>query len=716
MKTPIVLFLLLALSWTAYGAGQVSFQDYRDYLIGSDPLTIVLADVNKDTYPDAIIGAGGGTLVLLGRSDGTFGSPTTVQTLMAESVAVADFNNDGNLDIASLGLANGNLVNLALGNGNGTFQPARTLNFDCTSCTSIVAADFNNDGRMDIAAASTSFISIYLGTGRGSIFLPRPPSYPANFVTAMIGGDVDKDGNADLVFADFGAGTQVVMKGNGRGAFSLTSYPAGSTPYQALLVDINGDSWPDLISPDRDSNHVLVRLNLGNGTFGSMTSYDGACPIGTSCAMEGVTAGDFNKDGKLDIATPGAILYGNGNGTLQAPLGFLAGVLAKHVASADFNRDGYSDLIVGNEAAINVSVLFGGQQPVTQPLNMVIGNHPKAIVTGDFNGDNKPDLAVAVNGENVVKIYLGAGNATFTTAPALVATGPGAIVAKDLNHDNKLDLAISSYYGTWIYLGRGDGTFQLAAQYPSLVGDCTPSGFSQTPSPCLATGDFNGDNIPDLAGAVWINGAVSFLLGNGDGTFRPGPQSFVVADLPLTMVTGDFDKDSKVDLAIGSLYGNIYIYKGNGDGTFNAPSTITVGAPGAALSVGDIDADGNLDLVFTSGGSQSAIGLSIAVLFGRGNLTFNPPMNLLADMSPNAAVIDDFNGDGLLDIATANLESDDVSVFINNGNRTFQAAILFGGGVAPAEIVSADLTGDFKSDIVVLDSYGNATVLVNNTP
>src|SRR5262249_32093017 len=147
----IVLLLILSFPWTSVAAGPASFQDFRDYLIGSTPLTVSLADVNKDSYPDAIVGSYSGTLLLLGRSDGTFGSPSVVQKLFASSVAVADFNHDGNLDIVPLASANSSLLNLALGNGNGTFQPARTLPVDCTYCQSLTTGDFNNDGKPDLA-------------------------------------------------------------------------------------------------------------------------------------------------------------------------------------------------------------------------------------------------------------------------------------------------------------------------------------------------------------------------------------------------------------------------------------------------------------------------------------------------------------------------------------------------------------------------------------
>ena len=130
-----------------------------------------------------------------------------------------------------------------------------------------------------------------------------------------------------------------------------------------------------------------------------------ACSPYNDCALDSLTSGDFNKDGKMDVATPGGVLYGNGNGTLQAALAFSAGTVAEWVASGDFNHDGYSDLAVGNFEGVNVSVLFGGLQAVTQPLRVSSGGHPHAIATGNFNKDGNADFAVASYDGNRAQIF-----------------------------------------------------------------------------------------------------------------------------------------------------------------------------------------------------------------------------------------------------------------------------------------------------------------------
>ena len=267
MKTMLML-LAVAAPWMDAAATPAAFQDYQDYLLGGAPEAMVTADINNDHNSDLVIATGGGTFVMLGKPNGTFGTPIAVQPDFSTSIAVADFDGDGNLDVISTILTNGTQLNLALGNGNGTFGAPRTLNIGCTDCY-LAAADFNGDGRMDLAVASTSSLAIYLGTGHGA-FLPERQVYSLNFAVAIATADLNKDGKADIVVSDLGAQTGVVFLSTGRGDFNSTSYPAGSEPGQVILPDLNGDGLPDMVSVDRTNDLVLVRLNLGKGVLGSM--------------------------------------------------------------------------------------------------------------------------------------------------------------------------------------------------------------------------------------------------------------------------------------------------------------------------------------------------------------------------------------------------------------------------------------------------------------
>ena len=697
-------------------ASSAAFLDYRDYFLAGTPEAIAIADINKDGIPDAVVGTFGGTQVLLGKGDGTFRTPTTIAHTSVLALAVADFNNDGKPDIVATTLTNGTQLTMQFGKGNGTFQAPTVLPIGCIDCY-LAAADFNGDGNMDLAVASTSIVNIYLGKGDGT-FTSAGPGFGAQFVTAAVAGDINLDGKPDLVVTDFGAATALVFVGKGDGTFTEASYPSGRSPFQAVLADVNGDGLPDLAVAARDDGNVVVRLNQGGGVFGPSTAFQAGCSPFQGCSLESLAAGDFNRDGKMDLASPGAVLLGNGDGTFQAPQHFHSGAVPSQVASADLNHDGFSDLIVGNSTATNMSVLLGTPVSMTQPLAFRPGNQPRDVVAADFNGDGKIDLAVAAASDNVVNIFLGAGNGLFHKGVSLAAQQPGALAAMDLNHDGKIDLAVSSDYGTWIYLGNGDGTFHSAAQYPTFYGDCTFNAIQNIAAPCFAAADFNNDGIPDLVGALWIQGTVSFMLGNGDGTFRAGPQTLTtVNDVPQGLAVADFNHDGKMDLVVSGFYGSVTVFPGNGDGTFGSGITPPTGTiDGAGVAVGDVDGDGNPDIVLAGGSGPSTISLGVFLIRGNGDLTFEAPIPLVADQAPNAVVIADLNGDGRMDIASANEVGDDVTVLVNQGNLTFAPETLYGAGSGPAMIRSADLNRDGKPDLIVINQYSSDLDLLLHAP
>lgn len=340
-------------------AGTANFRDFRNYLVGGTPEAAAVADVNKDGIPDVIVATFGGAAVLLGRNHGLYDGAVMVGRSAELSLAVADFNNDGNPDIAATILTNGTQISLAFGRGDGAFLDPQVLPILCVDCF-LAAADFNGDGNMDPAVASTFSTTVFLGNGHGG-FRGGLPAYPASFTVAVAAGDLNKDRLPDLVISDFGAGTLIVLLGNGDGSFQRADYPNGTEPYQAAIGDFNDDGLADLVAPDRQANTVVVRLIQGGGVFGPAESYPAGCsPFGVrTCTLEGVATGDFDKDGKTDLATPGAILHGNGDGTFQSPAVFYAGSQPISVASADLNRDGWSDIVVCDASATNVSILFG---------------------------------------------------------------------------------------------------------------------------------------------------------------------------------------------------------------------------------------------------------------------------------------------------------------------------------------------------------------------
>jgi hypothetical protein len=238
----------------------------------------------------------------------------------------------------------------------------------------------------------------------------------------------------------------------------------------------------------------------------------------------------------------------------------------------------------------------------------------------------------------------------------------------------------------------------------------------------IALADFNGDGKMDIVAACAggpDGSTISILLGNGDGTFASALNSSTTPEFAQAVVTGDFNGDGKVDIAVdnGSVTGTpaVSVLLGNGDGTFQTPIMYPLGTYLEGITAGDINGDGIEDLVVSNDANGVGAG-NVEILLGNGDGTFQPPIILSADFSPEYAVIADFNGDGKADIAVPNYSSSDISILLGNGDGTFQPAVNYSsGGPQPETIVVADFNGDGKLDIAAANAYGYAAgVLLGN--
>jgi hypothetical protein len=342
-----------------------------------------------------------------------------------------------------------------------------------------------------------------------------------------------------------------------------------------------------------------------------------------------------------------------------------------------------------------------------------IGVGPIGVIAADFNGDGKPDLASANSGGNTISVLLSNGDGTFTSKPTL-ATGsvPYSLTAGDFNGDGKLDLAVANFASgapsiVSIFLGNGDGTFQAPATYAVGRGPIS-----------VVTGDFNGDSKLDLAVANQNDHTVSILLGNGDGTFQPNVDYAAGTTDVAAVAIGDFNRDGKLDLAVTNPSSDtVSVLLGNGDGTFSAPVAYATGNSGdhpIAVFAVDLNGDGKVDLAVTNLNAKT-----VAILLGKGDGTFNPrvtyPTTNGPFIGPSAINMGDFNGDGKVDLAITN-QHDTVSILPGNGDGTFQSPLEFTTGNFAAGVAAGDFNGDGRLDLAVADFNSNTVSVMLHLP
>ena len=758
------------------GDGAGGFTGRRTFPTGGGPTGISAGDFNNDGKADLLVGnqVGGSVTVLLGDGSGAFTKAAGhdfATGIGPIHLAVADFNGDGNLDVALVD--NQNLptlyVSVLLGDGSGAMNLAGGSPFSLGSTSggadfynypipSIAAGDFNGDGKMDLVITNPSAqVDVVLGDGTGHFAsAPGSPLFSGYAPTAVVVADFNGDGRVDVAVANWtsdnvatllndstqtsvtgspnpsvhgqtvtltaaitpsaatgavqfaidGAnfGSPVTVSG-GTAVLSLSTLTAGSHTVTVNFSGSNGYgnsngslSVPQVVSVSSSTTSVASSQNpsvygqpvtitatilpsLASGTV-TFKDLDAGTVLGTATISGGIAnltvsslqpglrsiVAIYSGDSG-DHASGSAYLYQqvtpNGSNRVVQPSGspFATGNGPQAIAVGDFNGDGIQDLAIANKIANNLTVLLGtgsGGFTVASGSPVATGNSPYAIAVGDFDGDGKLDLAVANSGDSTVTVLLGIGAGKFSAAagsPLAVGNGPRAIETGDFNGDGKLDLAIANFGASTVtvLLGTGSGSFAAASGSPFAVGS-SPSG--------IAVGDFNRDGILDLAIANTASNSVTELLGNGAGGFTAAVSPFAVGSGPQAIITGDFNGDGNLDLAIANTTdGTVTILLGVSSGGFTpaSGSPFATGAGPQALATGDFNGDGILDLAVAN-----PDGNNVTELLGNGSGGFAAASAspFVAGTKPIAITVADFNRDGILDIAVANAGSNNVTILL----------------------------------------------------
>ncbi len=649
---------------------------------GQASLPVAIADVNGDGYLDDVYMSSAGVVVQLRGSKGVLLSTKTFPAgfqpkTLSSHVVVADFNGDGKPDLAVSNVGNigsdvGSMA-ILLGNGDGTFGAPQAVSAG-SNPLSMAAADFNGDGKIDLAVANE---------------LP-------------------------------GAGGVSVLFGNGNGTFAApVSYSVGEdfagVPVSVLAVDFNGDGHPDLAVANRNDKSVSVLLNSGAGQFKPPSV------IALPDDAQSLSFADLNHDGKIDLLIASQysnpvggfndnailVLTGNGDGSFQAPAVYGTANSPAAIAVAPLKD--------GNTVLAAADAISGGRWfTVVTPQNVVgapavvpVGGAPTGLAVADLTGAGQPD-AVITGGTSDVTVLLSQ-NAQFSVKAGYSLNGanPQAVAIGDFNGDGKPDAITANSAGSVsVMLGNGDGTLRAAVNTA-----VNPKANR------LAVGDFNGDGKLDTAVSDTSTGNVTILLGTGSGTFTVGATFTPVSGAnPIAMAAADLNGDGVLDLAVvvsnsSTSVETLAVYLGKGGGAFQSavlyPLQATAFAAGG-IAIGDVNGDGKPDIV--AAGDSSA---KIDVLLGNGAGGFAEVSSLptTTESGVDGLVLTDVNADGHLDLAVAHCcYLSDGTYLAGNGNGTFQAEQPFLSGSSPTGMAAAKFSGG--NGLVTASQFGTMQAVV----
>jgi hypothetical protein len=651
----------------------------------------------------------------------------TQETGVVDVVALGDFNGDGRQDA----LLGANLVSqdlrIALGTGDGTFGPPFTIQTG-TRIGRLAAADFDRDGRLDIAALaydqvlgtiSNVRVEVFRGHGDGSFDTPvvTATSTTSTSYSDMTVGDINNDGAPDVVTINGGGFMSLCRLLNSGTGILSTAACQSIGGGQVRVAEFNEDGRPDVA--------IVVGGNIqiwfgtpGGGAFSGGIDVISNLPEGIGLFK--VT--DLNHDGHADMlyvlgeevgqaSGRVGILFGDGSAAFPSRITVPGASCCAALEAADVDGDGILDLLTAGSwqssypgITVDPGLAGGGFGPawvLASAGTRSNGGGIHSMALGYLDGDARPDLAAGVGPGGGLRSYLGTPGGRFGMTS--LGTGAGTEVASaDMNADGHKDLVVleGDSNRVSVLLSHGDGTFDPPLRFPCGT---TPLG--------LALGDFNGDGRIDAVTA--LSGSLALLYGNGDGTLAP-PLSVPGGGLHTDVVAGDFNGDGKLDLATAdqtdatvSVFYNI-----SNAGTFDR-GYYAAGYRPFAIATGDVDGDGVLDLVvgtipYSGGDLPSPKALQgLGILHGESSGFFELPTFLtwpgftiqIADV-----LIADLNGDGSSDLAAANGDKfGDVTVFLNQGLGAFGSSLhlLAGMTTSPVTLTAADFDGDGRVDLAV---------------
>ena len=617
-----------------------------------------------------------------------------------------DFNGDARPDIV-LG-AGVQPTRVRLATGSGGFSAPLLLPSQITNPGALETADFNFDGLDDlvIAAGSSPSIEVLIAIGAGEFAPPVALTGGESTVEgALVIDDFNADGLLDIATSSRLSDDVAVFIATASDAFEPAVFlSAGGNPENIAAADLDLDGNVDLVVDHSSTEDVSVFLGNGDGSFAPEIRQLSFRPTRGCLALE-----DVNRDGIPDlIGIEATSLQPNCFWSISVKAmassaqeqNSLWEAFSRRCRTADLNADGLVDVVVGDTRE-QVAVLLGNQAgSFDDPISFSAGNSLNSIVVDDFDGDNQADVLALSD----LSVNLLSGNGDGTLAAGRSSEFPdGSVNAfpdqlADFDGDGINDLVVTGGGDILLFRGDGRGGFSLLDRIPA-------------PMSGIDVGDLNNDGLTDIATfRVFPNNTVFVYLANSDGTFADP----IVSDTgngPVAMSLIDVNQDGNIDVLVANERSvDISLLLGNGDGSLMPRQNFPLSGGGPEdVTAKDLDGDGNPDLVAITIGDDS-----IAVAWSTGPGQFEDPVTIPTGNVPRTMAIEDLNSDGFLDIVTANQVSENIFIHFGRAGRQFEDPIVFSAERSPQDIAIADLDASGTLDIAVADVSARVITLLSN--
>ena len=638
----------------------------------------------------------------------------------------------------------------------------------------VAVGDIDGDGKPDLAIANYgtssnpgNTVSVLRNTSTlGTISYATKVDFATGSVPISLAiGDIDGDGKLDLVVTKYNDSSVSVLRNTGSsGSISFATkvdFATGSRPYSVAIGDLNGDGKPDLAVANNSSSTVSLFRNTGSsGTISFATKVN----FTTGTNPQSVSIGDIDGDGKYDLVianyssnTVSVLRNIDSIGTISfaSKIDFTTGTKPRSVAIGDMNGDGKLDLVIsnydvgfGNTVSVLRSTSTSGSVNFATKADFSTGSGPYTVALGDIDGDGKPDLATSNQNSNNISVLRNTSTTTTIGFSTKVDFGTGtyplSLAISDLDGDGKLDFAIvnsgSNGIGNTVSVLRNNPQ-PVTAPPPTII-SLTPTKGKPTDTIVITGTNFNitpANNIvffgatralvraaTDSSLTVTIPIGATYapitILNTStklaaystqffNPTFSPNKGSITTADIapkvdfgtglfPESLAIGDIDGDGKSDLVMNAWSNAVTILRNIGSpGTLSFDTNVyfTTGSSPVEVAIGDIDGDGKLDLAtanFGSGGSGNTVSV-LRNTSSSGTLSFATKVDFTTASAPNSVAIGDIDGDGKPDLVViANPNSNTVSVLRNTGTIgtvSFANKVDFGTGSYPGSLAIGDI-------------------------